>query len=264
VKFSIVTVTFNSACYIDECMKSVLGQDYRDLEYILVDGGSTDGTLETIRRHAACDDRIRWISEPDEGISDAFNKGIRLATGEMIGIINSDDRYAAGALRAVAETFSVHPACDVFHGDILRFEGESPLFRLKPAPVDARIWHEMPLNHPATFVTKRAYARVGLFDARLKFAMDYDLVLRLYLAGCRFCYLDRVLADMRYGGVSDARHIAARREVYAVTVQAGYPRWKASAWFLYRVGMTSVKNLLRRLGLLGLIRLHPRFRGEKS
>lgn len=262
--FSIITITFNSREYLAETIESVLSQDFAEFEYIIVDGGSTDGTLEIIRRHAAADPRIHWISEPDNGISDAFNKGIRMAQGEIVGILNSDDTYAAGALGVVAVAFAAEPACDVVHGDMLRFQGTTPLFRLKPAPVDERVWHDMPVNHPATFVRRAVYERVGLFDTRLKVAMDYELVLRQYRAGCRFSYLDRVLANMRYGGASDERFLAARREVFAVTVAAGYPRWRAAGWFVVKAGMNITKNLLRKLGLHGLMMMHPKFRKHQG
>ena len=91
VQFSIITVTRNSERYLEECITSVLGQEQADLEYILVDGGSTDGTLAIIEKAAKTDSRMRWLSEPDQGISDAFNKGLTLARGEIIGILNSDD-----------------------------------------------------------------------------------------------------------------------------------------------------------------------------
>jgi hypothetical protein len=143
---------------------------------------------------------------------------------------------------------------------MLRLDGESVLFRLIPADVEKSIWHEMPLNHPATFVTRRAYQRTGGFDAALKFAMDYDLLLRLYKGGNRFCHIPHSLAAMRYGGASDSNYIEGLREVRAITIREGYPRTKAWFWFLYKVGISSVKNLLRCLGLFGLIRLHPRFR----
>jgi glycosyltransferase involved in cell wall biosynthesis len=258
--FSIVTVTFNSERYLEETIESVLSQDFGDFEYLIIDGGSTDRTLDIIRRHAAKDSRLSWISEPDRGISDAFNKGIARAKGEIVGILNSDDTYAPWALRAVAEAYAARPECDVFHGDMLRFQGDTPLFLLKAGRVGENIWHGMSLNHPATFVTRRAYEKVGLFDPELKVAMDYDLALRLYTRGCRFHHIDRVLASMRYGGTSDDRFMDGLRELYAVTVREGYPRWKARLWFLHRVAMSSAKNILRRLGLHGLIRLHPRFR----
>lgn len=258
--FSIITVTYNSRTFLSETIQSVLSQDCADFEYILVDGGSTDGTLEILKDFAAGDSRIRWISEPDDGISDAFNKGIRMATGDIIGILNSDDTYTEVALGAVAAAFGADPACDVVHGDMIRFQDDTPLFKLKPAPVDNRVWHDMPLNHPATFVRRSAYDLIGLFDTGLKVAMDYELVLRLYRAGCRFRYLDQVLAHMRYGGASDERFLAARREVFTVTVAAGYPRWRAGGWFFVKVCMNITKNLLRRLGMHRVIRLHPKFK----
>jgi glycosyltransferase involved in cell wall biosynthesis len=260
MRFSIITVTYNSRAFLVETIQSVLSQGFEDFEYIVIDGGSSDGTKDIIRSFAAADSRIRWISEPDEGISDAFNKGIRMAGGDIIGILNSDDTYTAGALASVAAVFDADPTCDVVHGDMLRFQGDTPLFRLKPAPVDERVWHDMPVNHPATFVCRRAYDQVGLFDTRLKVAMDYDLVLRLYRAGCRFCYIERVLANMRYGGASDERFLAARREVFTITVAAGYSCWRAGGWFFIKAGMNITKNVLRKLGLHGLIRLHPKFR----
>ncbi|MDD2900150.1 MAG: glycosyltransferase family 2 protein [Desulfuromonadaceae bacterium] len=262
--FSIITVTYNSRIFLSETIHSVLSQDCTDFEYILIDGGSSDGTLDVIKHFEREDSRIRWISEPDDGISDAFNKGIRMATGDIIGILNSDDIYADGALSAVAAAFGADGRCDVVHGDMVRFQGDIPLFRLKPAPVDERIWYDMPVNHPATFVRRTAYGLVGLFDTSLKVAMDYDLVLRLYRAGCRFQYLDRVLAHMRYGGASDERFLAARREVFAVTVAAGYPRWRAGWWFVVKACMNITKNLLRRLGLHGIIRLHPKFKKHQG
>ena len=258
--FSIITVTYNSSKYLAETMNSVLTQDFADFEYIIVDGGSTDGTLEIIKEFAAQNGCIRWMSEPDNGISDAFNKGIALATGDVIGILNSDDTYSEGALSAVATVFTNDQSCDVVHGDMLRFQGDTSLYRLKPATVDDRIWHDMPINHPATFVRRDTYKKVGLFDTKLKVAMDYELMLRIYIADCRFCYLEQILANMRYGGTSDERFMDARREVYAVSVKAGYSHWKAAGWFVIKAGMNIIKNLLRKFGLYGIMRLYPKFR----
>ncbi|SNB46599.1 glycosyltransferase family 2 protein [Geobacter sp. DSM 9736] len=259
MKFSIITVTWNSSRYLQETIDSVLGQDFPSFEYIIVDGGSTDGTLSIIAENAARDGRIRWISEADDGISDAFNKGIRMACGEIIGIINSDDTYCPGAFKAVALAREAHPECDVFHGDMIRMENDVPLFLLKPTPVGPNIWREMPVNHPATFVTRRGYETAGLFDTDLRVTMDYDLILRLYIEGCRFYYVELPLAAMRYGGESDARTWQVLREFYRVTRRYGYPRAQAAFWFMYRAVMVGTKNMLRKLGIHSLIRLHPRF-----
>jgi len=240
-------------------MASVLGQERADLEYILIDGGSVDGTLTIIKKAAKADPRIRWISENDHGISDAFNKGLALARGQLIGILNSDDAYAPEALAAVARAWRNNPDSDIFHGDLLRFSANTPLFRLVPGAVDDSIWHEMPLNHPATFVSRRAYATVGGFNTSLRLAMDYDLVLRLYLAGVRFHYIPAVLAHMRYGGASDDHFVAARREVIDISIRAGYSPLKARFWFIYSVAKGCIKNLLRWTGMKSLLQLHPRF-----
>lgn len=258
--FSIITITFNSRQHLAETIESVLSQDFADFEYIVVDGGSTDGTLDIIKAHAAKDPRIRWISEPDDGIADAFNKGLRMAGGEIIGILNSDDRYLPGALARVAGASRSHPDCDIFHGDMLRLDGEKVLFRLVPADVERSIWHEMPLNHPATFVTRRAYQQVGGFDATIRIAMDYDMMLRLYKGGRRFHHIPHPLAAMRYGGASDSKNLEGLREVRTIAIREGYPLSKAWFWFCYKVGISSVKNVLRRLGLFRLLHLHPRFR----
>ena len=260
MKLSIITVTLNCERVLEKTIQSVLSQEYADLEYILVDGGSRDGTCEIARKYSAEFQNIRWISEPDAGISDAFNKGISMSTGDVIGILNADDRYSPGALDTVATAVSAHPECDVFHGDILRYQGDTPLFLLKPSDVECTIWHEMPLNHPATFVRRSAYQRAGLFDVTLKIAMDYDMMLRLYAAGSRFCYIDEVLAEMNYGGVSDTQVLAGLQEVYDVSVRHGYPPWKARYWMQRNRLLRMVKNLIRKLGLHSLLHLHPKFR----
>lgn len=259
MKFSILTVTFNSRSYLEETIKSVLSQDYSDFEYIIVDGCSTDGTLEIIKEYTAADLRIRWVSEPDDGIADAFNKGLRMARGEIVGIINSDDCYTPGALQLVADAAAAHPENDVFHGNMLRFQGDVPLFLLKPSDVTRNIWHEMPLNHPATFVTRRAYLATGEFDPRMKIAMDYDMLLRLHTHGFKFWYIDEVLAKMRYGGVSDERIYPALKEVYSASVRQGYARSKAAYWMVHKGLLRLCKQLLRKLGLYSLMSLHPKF-----
>ena len=258
--FSIVTVTLNSKNNLCEALDSVRHQDYINFEHLIVDGGSSDGTVEIIRKYAADDNRVRWISEADDGIADAFNKGIRMASGNIIGILNSDDRYATGALKMVAEAVALHPECDIFHGDMLRYQDDTPLFLLKSSDVQRNIWHEMPLNHPATFVTRKAYQQVGLFDTRLKLAMDYDMILRLYRAGFCFWHIDEVLAHMRYGGISDERMMDGLKEVYWASVRQGYPEWKAAYWMMHKGGLRCCKLLLRKLGLYSLMRLHPKFK----
>ena len=257
---SIITISYNSGMFIEETINSVISQDYTNIEYILIDGGSTDGTVDIIRTYAEKDNRIKWISEPDDGIADAFNKGLALEGGDIIGIINSDYMYCQGSLNAVADAYMANPECDVFHGDIIKVQDNISLYRLKPSNINAHIWHEMPLNHPATFVTKNAYEKVGKFNAKLKIAMDYDMVLRLYKSDFNFHYIDKVLTKMRYGGASDEEVWRGRLEIFNVTLREGYPKHKAIFWFVYKLLMSYSKNLLRKMGLYSLIRLHPKFK----
>jgi len=262
MKFTVLTPTFNSRRTLWSAAASVLSQGVEDLEYIIVDGQSTDGTQEEIQAIASSDSRVRWISEPDEGIADAFNKGLAMATGDWIGILNSDDRYTPDALSEVARVVKETPGAQVVHGDMLRLDRQGkPLFVLAPPPLERSIWRQMPLNHPTTFVARDVYRRYGGFDATLHYAMDYDLVLRLYREGCRFVYLPVVLAEMAYGGASDERFWACAREASRVAIRHGSPPLKAYLHLAQNGVKGTVKQLLRRAGLAGWLRCHPRFRG---
>lgn len=229
-KISIVTPTFNAARYLAQAIESIAIQRYPHVEYIVVDGGSTDDTLDIVKAHEGL--VTRWISEPDDGISDAFNKGISMATGEIIGIINADDYYHPGAFDAVAASAEETPEADVYFGDAIheRFDG-SGMFHFKPAlPIGKFIWRRMPISHPATFVRRSAYEKYGLYDTRYRLAMDYDLILRMYRRGAKFCYVPSTLAHFRYG---QDRGMDGLREVRESAIGNGLPRVLAhSSYFL--------------------------------
>lgn len=208
MKISVITVTLNSKRYLDETIRSVLSQDYPDMEYILIDGGSTDGTLDLIRDHAGRDSRIRWISEPDQGIADAMNKGIRLAAGDVIAHLHSDDYYAAAdVLSHVAAEFNRHPeALWLTGGEHIVDERGETLREIKVRRYSYRKLVRCNLIlHPATFVRKEGFGRGGLFDNKKRYAMDYDLWLRLGRLGAPVT-VDRPLACFRLhaGSLSSA------------------------------------------------------------
>lgn len=262
--FSIITATFNSRIALEKTMQSVLSQGGVDLEYLLVDGGSTDGTVNLIKEAAGKDSRIRWVSEPDQGISDAFNKGLAMASGEIIGILNADDTYVDGTLEKVANCYAKQPSCDVFHGEMLRLDASGhPLFRLRPDPdIEAAVWLRMPIYHPTTFVTRRAYNQVGGFDVGLKTAMDYDLILRLFKAGRSFCLIPELLARMPYGGVSEQRMLLRLKECYMIRTRHGYATAKALFLFVWGLFKGTVKFLLVHSGLSRLLTLLPKISRE--
>lgn len=259
VKFSIITVTFNCRSSIERTLQSVLSQQGVELEYILIDAASTDGTVDLIKQYAAEDCRVRWISEPDQGISDAFNKGIKLAAGTVVGILNSDDTYTAGALAKVARLFIQNPDCAVAHGDMLRLNAAgAPLFRLTPeADIGRAVWQRMPIYHPTTFVAREIYHEVGLFDVGLKTSMDYDLILRISRGAYRFCYLPEILAEMPYGGVSERRLLRRLQEGFIIRTRYGFPRYKACCLFAWGLLKGSVKAVLTHTGLSRILTLLP-------
>lgn len=198
-KISIITISYNSAKTIEKTIKSVIEQDYPNKEYIVIDGNSTDGTQDIIRRYSR--HIAYWISEKDKGISDAFNKGIKAATGEVIGIVNSDDEYLPGALSKVAEAYE--NGIDVYRGSIQVFNFEtgetytySPSMKFGILPIHVNVCH-LP-----TFITKDAYNRYGYYNVELKLAMDLDLLTRFYRGNAKFKRVNSVLGQFNVGGVS--------------------------------------------------------------
>lgn len=208
MKISLVTVSFNSGATIKTTLESVALQSYPSVEYVIVDGGSTDNTLEHIREYSELVSVL--VSEPDRGIYDAMNKGLRRVTGDVVGILNSDDFYLHNdVLQEVAAVFSADPSLDVVLGDVdfvadddltrpvrtYRASGFRPwMFRLGLMP-----------PHPAVFVRKSAYDRVGLYKLGYRIAADFDFLVRLLLLdGARYKIAGQRWVRMRTGGASTA------------------------------------------------------------
>jgi glycosyltransferase involved in cell wall biosynthesis len=219
---SIVTVVYNGEKYIERTIQSVLQQTYSPIEYIIIDGGSKDKTISIIKKY---DEQIaHWISEPDKGISDAFNKGIQACQGEIIGIINADDWYEPDAVEKIVKTIGEY---DIAYGKIVYWRNNK-IDKISPAD-HTLLPREMSVNHMGVFVRKSAYERWGMFDTTLKYAMDYDLLLRFFLGGAKYVYVDEIIANMQWGGISDSRWIEAVKEVYRIKLKNKLP--KAFAWF---------------------------------
>ena len=196
---SIITVCYNSEKTIRQTMDSVLKQTYSNIEYIVVDGASTDGTLAIIREYEQrFGARMRYISEPDNGIYDAMNKGIGMAEGEIIGIINSDDYYELDAVEKVVSAYGKED-CAVLYGEMRTWmdDKEESVWIGSPEFIEKRM-----IGHPACFVTKRAYDKFGVFDTRYCSVADYDLMLRYKKCKeIRFIPIYEVLANFRSGGM---------------------------------------------------------------
>lgn len=198
-KISVITISYNSEKTIEKTIQSVIQQDYENLEYIIIDGKSKDGTVDVIKKY---EDKIAyWVSEKDNGISDAFNKGIAAATGEIIGIVNSDDQYLPGALKAIADCYD--PKVDVYRGAILIHDDIKNIeYTYQPSMKFGMLPIKVNICHLPTFITKKAYEKYGNYSTDFKLAMDLDLLRRFYRAGARFKKVDMVLGRFNVGGVS--------------------------------------------------------------
>lgn len=205
MKISIITATFNSAKFLTDCITSVNKQTYQNIEHIIIDGVSSDNTLDIIRNTP---NRIaKIISEPDKGIYDAMNKGIKLATGDIIGILNSDDFLASeNILELIAETFR-QEKCDAIFGNldfVASNDTNKVIRKWKSSPFVkgsfTKGWHP---PHPTFYAKREIYEKYGLFDISLNVSADFEIMLRfIEKHRIKTHYLDRVMVKMRYGGES--------------------------------------------------------------
>ena len=179
-RISVVTPSFNQAKYIRATIDSVLSQNYPELEYIVMDGGSTDGTLEILKSYG---DRLKWVSQKDKGQADAINQGLSMTTGDLVAYLNSDDIYLDGALKIVGEYFA-RTKTDWITGDCLKlrhnwiFSWYKRFLMRIYSPLTLRLADSM-LPQPSTFWSRSAYKRVGDFDLKYNYALDYDYWLRM-------------------------------------------------------------------------------------
>jgi glycosyltransferase involved in cell wall biosynthesis len=255
---SVVTVSLNPGLAIQRTLKSVLDQKLKHHEYLVIDGGSTDGTIDILKKHESQLDQM--ISEPDRGISDAFNKGIRLAKGEVIGILNAGDWYEPDALKIVAEAFSANPHLDIVCGAVEFWEEGSPQLHCYSNP--ELLDKETSVYHPTVFVKKFAYLKYGVFDESYRYAMDYELLLRFKRKGAKFLSIENTLANMSLDGVSYRHWYSALKE--ARTVRSQYFPWYNVAYYhSIAVLKNIVARLLKRTGLRSTYQAYWQSRNRK-
>ena len=200
--FSLITVVYNGARYLEETIQSVLQQDYQHIEYIIIDGGSTDGSLEIIKKYE--NQLTYWVSEPYDGIYHAMNEGIQQATGDLIGFLNADDYLLPGSLERVADRF-VDTLAHIFYGNqLLVWESNGEQLSKKCVPNVHVMKKKMGIFHPASYVRRDVFSELGLFDESLKLAGDYEFMLRAYLSRYTFCYVDTLITAFRLGGRSSS------------------------------------------------------------
>ncbi len=243
MKLSIITIVLNDKQNIEKTILSVINQKI-DLEYIIIDGGSIDGTLDIIKKY---EDKIDiFLTEKDDGIVDAFNKGINLATGDIVGIVNSGDFLENNALESVVIGFERSHA-DIVYGNVQYWDGDEKEYIYKAD--HSFLPKFMSVNHPAVFVKKEIYNQYGLFDSTYKVAMDYDLMLRFYSKGAKFKYLDTTLSNMALGGVSDANWQLAYHESFDIRKKYLGKSLSLYVSYLWQVFKRYMSNAVSKLGL---------------
>lgn len=179
LRVSMITICYNAEKTIAKTIESVLSQDYENLEYIIVDGGSQDHTVDIIKSYD--NKKIHWLSENDNGISDAFNKGIKMATGDLIGLINADDYLFPHALANL--TLACNDCTDVLYGNSVVNDEKNGLKLIKRAGLEEGLEYCLPFIHQSSLVRKKAYERFGGYSEKYKICMDYDLFARFYQGG---------------------------------------------------------------------------------
>ncbi len=245
---SIITIVLNGENYLEETIKSVLNQSYGNIEYIIIDGGSTDKSLEIIKKY---EDKIDyWISEKDNGVSDAFNRGIKCAFGEIVGIINSDDWYELETITEVVKIFALYPKTQVLCGAILLHDKK---FSRKIYSEPSKLWMGMTITHPATFVKLEVYKSFGLFDTNFKYAMDFDLIFRLYNLRISMKNSRLIFANMRSGGLADKNKIAGIKEIISISKKYRFTSFMRFRHYLKKLKLEFI-NFLRTLHLSKLFR----------
>lgn len=214
MKVSIITVCYNAEQTIEKTIQSVLSQSYANIEYIIIDGSSTDNTISVLNKYKTQIAKI--VSEPDKGIYDAMNKGIRVATGDIIGIINADDWYEKDAVENVVNAFN--------NSDVELVYSKTKLIYFDSASTETaevaleRLWYDVGIMHPSVFIRKETYNRYGLFDLSYELAADYELFLRYYINKVKFLYIDKLLVNFTLGGKSTLEFAKGVGEVKKISL----------------------------------------------
>jgi glycosyltransferase involved in cell wall biosynthesis len=215
VLITIVTVVLNGVNHLERAIQSVISQACESTEYIIIDGRSSDGTIEIIEKYESC--LKRWVSEPDKGIFDAMNRGLQYAEGELVLFLNSDDWLLPNVLSQVSAAIVENPGYDVYHGGI-RIDDDREII----AP-HGRLPTSLPAYQPASFVRRSLLSGKAWFDITYKVASDFKFFKSLQLEGYKFLRLNFVVSNFSLGGASSNLEISLR-ETREVLIELGYSR----------------------------------------
>jgi glycosyltransferase involved in cell wall biosynthesis len=240
--FSIVTVVRNNAVQLEQTIQSLLQQTCQDFEYIIIDGASTDGFLDVIKRYP--DSRINWISEVDQGIYDAMNKGIARSTGKIIGTLNAGDFYLPQTLELVAQAYQEAQQKEIIIvGDLQMLTKSGSSYLDRSVPGKSKLYFSV--HQPGLFVTKAVYEHYGLFDTTYLIAGDYDFVLRIYSL-VKILFIGETLTQVSPAGVS-GNYYAATLEAHRARLANDYPPTISRIITLGKLGRITIHLLLEWL-----------------
>ena len=233
---SIITVALNSEATIKRTIESVLNQSYNEIEYIIIDGKSTDNTVRIIESYEQKFEtrgfRYKWISESDEGIYDAMNKGVSMASGELIGIIGSDDWYELEGIKYIANSYK-NVQSDYIHGNITTYLPLKKTYKTLKAGSEKEMIKRMSFYHVASFIKKEVYMKLKGYSLNYKICSDYDLVLRIIKNDFVISHVNENITNFSYGGISTSEVSNALKESHVVRVNNGYNKY-LTAWYYYR------------------------------
>lgn len=241
---TVITVVRNSVTTLSRTIQSIKAQSYPRVEHLIIDGNSSDGTVDLIRQHE--DDVDLWISEPDCGISDAFNKGIALSAGEFVALVNADDWLEPDHISRSVETL-IQTGGDFSFGDVAVHDRHGNLlYRVAGDPHYARRLHHAmaAVNHPTVVCRRTVYERNGLFDRSFRIAMDYEWLLRNMADGVIGVYIPNLISHMGVDGMSQRQVRQSLREVRRASVQYGYPPLLAEFRYHARCSRAQIRRAL--------------------
>lgn len=226
VKISVVTVVLNAAGSVEKCVASVLGQTYDNIEYLVIDGVSTDGTLDILARYR---DRIDYlVSEPDRGLYHAMNKGVRAATGDFVYFLNSDDSFCDEKVVAdVAAAIQQNPSVDLVYGDVLMGAGDQLIKRPQVPVLDRESLCRKGFCHQALFARRELLVRTGGFSEQYRIVADGDWLARALAAGATSFHLERDIAIFAMDGLSGTSNWRAEKRR---SLRANFTRWELFRW----------------------------------
>lgn len=236
MKFSLITINYNNVSGLKKTIKSVFAQNYfskDEFEYIIIDGGSKDGSVELIKKYAAEPDSkiFKWVSEKDSGIYNAMNKGIRLSSGSIIGLLNSGDEALPEAYKNILELHKKNPEAILYGGMNMMQNGRF----VKVYSFGADALPKQMIAHPASFVPKAVYEKYGFYDESFRSSGDWDLFVKFFKSGIKFIYTNEIYVNFDCSGISNSNEKLVVREDKRIIKKYGLKTRKQKLMDIYKI-----------------------------